>query len=696
MGCSIVWFRRDLRLEDNPALVAAARGGGSVVPVYIWCPNEEAQFHPGRVSRWWLKMSLMHLDQSLRALGVPLLILRTTDTLSALLNLIQSTGATQLFYNRLYDPISLVRDHKLKQQLIEKGYFVFNFNGDLLYESWQVYDENGNAFTRFNAFWEKCLNMPFDPEAPLLPPRKLVPSTGVLSSCTIEELGLETETEKTSNALLERAWSPGWSHADKALDRFLAGPLLEYAKQRKKVDGRNTSFLSPHIHFGELSVRKVFHLVRRKQTIWLRERKALAEESVNLFLRSIGLREYSRYLCFNFPFTHERPLLGNLRFFPWRPDEGLFKAWRQGRTGYPFVDAGMRQLWATGWLHNTVRVIVSSFYVKFLQLPWTWGMKYFWDTLLDADIECDILGWQYVSGSLPDGHELDRIENPQAEGCKYDPDGEYVRQWLPELTRMPTEWIHHPWNAPIAVLNAAGVELGINYPRPIVEKASAQERLQQALSVMWERDATARREEGLGDTLEIQGTGGPLHEKMVVPKVVVMNKSDPSVNPWSDQQVPCISTASSVPEATCVKNNFTSNLQISPSESEKVPTVATEANFDSLKKCEEQNQLLRIRPVSVESDEHSTAVSSSVRKSTDLESKPSAIPLWSQVADTDLETASEQAGLQSSVELFGQKRTLQSFNCTIPMVANKIEDEAESSVKYGWTRPTKRQARIDN
>ncbi|KAH9317749.1 hypothetical protein KI387_019518, partial [Taxus chinensis] len=665
------WFRRDLRLEDNPALLAAARGGGRVVPVYIWCPTEEARFHPGRVSRWWLKMSLMHLDQSLRVLGAPLLTIRATDTLSALLNLMHSTGATQLFYNRLYDPISLVRDYKLKQQLVEKGCSVFTFNGDLLYEAWQVYDENGHAFTRFDAFWEACLNMPFEPEAPLLPPRKLMPSSGAFSSCTIAELGLESEMEKTSNALLERAWSPGWSHADQTLDRFVLGPLLEYAKQRKMVDDLNTSLLSPYIHFGELSIRKVYHSVRRKQAIWSREGKTMAEESVNLFLRSIGLREYSRYLCFNFPFTHERPLLGNLRFFPWKPDEGLFKAWRQGRTGYPFVDAGMRQLWATGWLHNTIRSIVASFYIKFLQIPWTWGMKYFWDTLLDADIECDILGWQYVSGSLPDGHELDRFQNPQAEGCKYDPKGEYVRRWLPELARMPTQWIHHPWNAPIAVLIAAGVELGTNYPRPIVEKASAQKSLQQALSVMWEQDAAARREEGSVDMLEVRGTGGPLHEKMVVPKVVIMRKHDLSASSRSDQQVPSIPTASKVPEASCVKNHFVSNSQTSPRESQKVSRAVTEDNFDGLKKSEEQSHLLMLRLLTAENEEHSTAESSSARKSTIVGRKPSAIPPLSEFTNTDLEKATEQAGLQSSDDAYGQKHTLQLFNRTLPMVANK-------------------------
>jgi cryptochrome 2 len=181
-----------------------------------------------------------------------------------------------------------------------------------------------------------------------------------------------------------------------------------------KVDGSTTSFLSPYLHFGELSVRKIYQTVRMKQIQWAqKEENANIEESITLFLRSIGLREYSRYLCFNFPFTHERSLLGNLRHYPWRNDQAEFKVWRQGKTGYPLVDAGMRELWATGWMHNQTRVIAASFFVKVLLLPWTWGMKYFWDTLLDADLESDILGWQYISGSLPDGHELTRLDSPE-------------------------------------------------------------------------------------------------------------------------------------------------------------------------------------------------------------------------------------------------------------------------------------------
>lgn len=545
-GCSIVWFRRDLRVEDNPALAAGVRAG-AVVAVFVWAPEEEGHYYPGRVSRWWLKHSLAHLDSSLRSLGTCLITKRSTDSVSSLLEVVKSTGATQLFFNHLYDPLSLVRDHRTKEVLTAQGIAVRSFNADLLYEPWDVNDDHGRPFTTFAAFWERCLSMPYDPEAPLLPPKRII--SGDVSRCPSDALVFEDESEKGSNALLARAWSPGWSNADKALTTFINGPLIEYSKNRRKADSVTTSFLSPHLHFGEVSVRKVFHLVRIKQVLWANEGNKAGDESVNLFLKSIGLREYSRYLSFNHPYSHERPLLGHLKYFPWVVNEGYFKAWRQGRTGYPLVDAGMRELWATGWLHDRIRVVVSSFFVKVLQLPWRWGMKYFWDTLLDADLESDALGWQYISGTLPDGREFDRIDNPQFQGYKFDPNGEYVRRWLPELARLPTEWIHHPWNAPESVLQAAGIELGSNYPLPIVEIDAAKARLQQALSEMWQQEAASRAaiengiEEGLGDSSESTPIAFPQDIQMAENHEPLRHNPTTTIRRYEDQMVPSMTSS---------------------------------------------------------------------------------------------------------------------------------------------------------
>lgn len=545
-GCSIVWFRRDLRVEDNPALAAGVRAG-AVICVFIWAPEEEGHYYPGRVSRWWLKNSLAQLDSSLRSLGTCLITKRSTDSVSSLLEVVKSTGASQILFNHLYDPLSLVRDHRAKEVLTANGVSVRSFNADLLYEPWEVVDERGQPFTTFSSFWEKCLGMPFDPDAPLLPPKRII--SGDVSKCPSDTLVFEDESERGSNALLARAWSPGWSNADKALTTFINGALIEYAKNRRKADSATTSFLSPHLHFGEVSVRKAFHLVRIKQVSWANEGNTAGDESCNLFLKSIGLREYSRYMSFNHPYSHERPLLGHLKFFPWVVDEGYFKAWRQGRTGYPLVDAGMRELWATGWLHDRIRVVVSSFFVKVLQLPWRWGMKYFWDTLLDADLESDALGWQYITGTLPDAREFDRIDNPQFEGYKFDPNGEYVRRWLPELARLPTEWIHHPWDTPESVLQAAGVELGSNYPLPIVEIDAAKARLQEALTRMWELEAAHRAavengtEEGLGDSAETDPIEFPQDLQMDIDREPVRINNHSVINRrHEDQMVPSITS----------------------------------------------------------------------------------------------------------------------------------------------------------
>ncbi|XP_052190594.1 cryptochrome-1 [Diospyros lotus] len=534
---TIVWFRRDLRIEDNPALAAAARDG-SVFPVYIWCPKEEGQFYPGRVSRWWLKQSLAYLERSLRSLGAALVLIKAESTLDALLECINATGATKVVYNHLYDPPSLDRDHNIKQKLLELGISVQTYNGDLLYEPWEIYDEKGHAFTTFDAYWDKCLHMQMEPVSHL-PPWQLVPAAGRVENCSIEELGLEDESEKSSNALLGRGWSPGWSNADKALSDFVEQNLIDYSRERLKVSGNSTSLLSPYLHFGELSVRKVFHCVRMKQILWAKEENSFGKESAAIFLRAIGLREYSRYICFNFPFTHERSLLSNLKHFPWNADQTLFKAWRQGRTGYPLVDAGMRELWATGWIHNKIRVTVSSFCVKFLLLPWQWGMKYFWDTLLDADLESDILGWQYISGSLPDGHALGRLDSPEVQGFNFDPEGEYVRHWLPELARMPTDWIHHPWDAPLTILKAAGVELGLNYPKPIIDIEFARDHLTEAILTMREQELTTRAENSNGTSEEVVDNSDEIGSANI-PKVVLKERASCPANSSNDQKVPSI------------------------------------------------------------------------------------------------------------------------------------------------------------
>ncbi|XP_077212695.1 cryptochrome 1 [Tasmannia lanceolata] len=650
-GCSIVWFRRDLRVEDNPALAAGVRSG-AILAVFIWAPEEEGYFHPGRVSRWWLKHSLADLDSSLRSLGTSLITMKSTDSVSSLIEIVKSTGATQLFFNHLYDPLSLVRDHRAKELLTAQGIVVRSFNADLLYEPWEVNDAQGRPFSTFADFWNRYLSMPYDPAAPLLPPKRI--TSGDMSRCPCVTLVFEDESEKGSNALLARAWSPGWSNADKTLTTFINGPLIDYSANRKKADRAATSFLSPHLHFGELSVRKVFHLVRIKQVAWANEGNVEGEESVNLFLKSIGLREYSRYLSFNHPCSHERPLLAHLKFFPWVVDESYFKAWRQGRTGYPLVDAGMRELWATGWLHDRIRVVVSSFFVKVLQLPWRWGMKYFWDTLLDADLESDALGWQYISGTLPDGREFDRIDNPQFEGYKFDPNGEYVRRWLPELARLPTEWIHHPWNAPESVLQAAGVELGTNYPLPIVEISDAKARLEEALSEMWLQEAASRAaiengtEEGLGDSSESPPIAFPQELEMDVDHEPFGNNTTNATRRHEDQMVPTMTRSLRLDEED-------RSISSGTSREDSRPEVPSNINFnpETRREATIQGGLQTIENNTPQFSDiiglHNSSSSTEESSSSGRERESGVVPVWSPAGSMHSEQfVGEEIGLGGS------------------------------------------------
>jgi hypothetical protein len=264
-------------------------------------------------------------------------------------------------------------------------------------------------------------------------------------------------------------WQPGSAGAHRLLDDFVRGGRLKaFDHDRAKTDRQSTSRLSPHVHYGEISARHIYYVAKHAELEWARGGGG-GGTSVADFLRQLGYREYSRYLSFHFPFTHERSLLEHLRAVPWRFDQRLFKAWRQGRTGYPLVDAAMRELWGTGWMHNRMRVVAASFLVKNLLLPWQWGLKHYWDALLDADLESDALGWQYVAGCMADAHEFSYMIDQPTEAKRFDPDGRYVRRWLPVLARLPAKWIHQPWLAPESVLADAGVELGVNYPWPVME-----------------------------------------------------------------------------------------------------------------------------------------------------------------------------------------------------------------------------------
>ncbi|KAG2450020.1 hypothetical protein HYH02_000124 [Chlamydomonas schloesseri] len=487
---AVVWFRRDLRVDDNPALVAALAAAPNVIPVFIWAPEEEGQFQPGRCSRWWTKHSLVDLQQALAALGSRLVIRRSTDSTAALLQLVNELGAEAVFFNHLYDPISLMRDHDCKRGLAAAGVAHRTFNGDMLYEPWDVLDANKQPYSTFDDFWNSVRAMPVPPPFPVSAPASMPAVPASVPSMAITEVDwFFTAEQEASSDQLKFKWKPGVGGAIAELEHFLGERLSDFEHDRAKVDRDSTSRLSPWIHIGSISVRYIFYRVRQCQAEWLAG-GADRGRSCDDFLQQMGYREYSRYLAFHFPFIHERSLLRHLRACPWRIDQHAFKAWRQGQTGYPIVDAAMRQLWSSGWCHNRGRVVAASFLVKDLLLPWQWGLKHYWDAQIDADLECDALGWQYVSGGMTDAHPFSYMMDLETEARRFDPDGEYVRRWLPALSRLPTEYIHAPWKAPPSVLAAADVELGCNYPLPIISRGDAKANVDYACGVL-EKSAVA-------------------------------------------------------------------------------------------------------------------------------------------------------------------------------------------------------------
>ncbi|GLI62187.1 hypothetical protein VaNZ11_004772, partial [Volvox africanus] len=481
---AIMWFRRDLRVDDNPALVAALNASANVIPVFVWAPEEEGQFQPGRCSRWWTKHSLVDLQQALAALGSRLIIRRSTDSTAALLKVVAEVGAEAVFFNHLYDPISLMRDHDCKRGLTAAGVSHRTFNGDMLYEPWEILDSNKQPYSTFDDFWNSVRAMPVPPPFPVAAPAVMPPVLASVPSLTVTEVDwFFTAEQEASSDQLKFKWKPGVGGAIAELERFAMERLHAFEHDRAKVDRDSTSRLSPWVHIGSISVRYIFYRIRQCQAEWL----AIGVDrtrSCDDFLQQVGYREYSRYLSFHFPFIHERSLLRHLRACPWRIDQQAFKAWRQGQTGYPLVDAAMRQLWSSGWCHNRARVVAASFLVKDLLLPWQWGLKHYWDAQIDADLECDALGWQYVSGGMSDAHPFSYMMDLEKEARRFDPDGEYVRRWLPVLSRLPTEHIHAPWKASPQVLAAADVELGCNYPLPIISRNDAHANVKYACAVL--------------------------------------------------------------------------------------------------------------------------------------------------------------------------------------------------------------------
>ena len=462
----IVWFRNDLRLADHPALHAALQRGAPVLPVFIWAPDEEGEWPPGAASRWWLHHSLSALDVSLRGIGSRLII-RHGASIAELRRLTKESGAKTVLWNRRYEPAAIGRDTQLKSALTSEGLAIESFNAALLHEPWAIQNKAGKPFQVFTPYWKTCLAKD-DPPAPLPSPSSLLAPKCWPETTAVDALKLLPKINWSAG--MRAAWRPGELGAHASLRRFAAEAFANYTAERNRPDHTGTSRLSPHLHFGEISPRQVWQALKTgsaetspKQSSW-RDSQFLAE---------IGWREFAHHLLFHFPHTTREPLRPEFEKFPWRDDADFLSAWQTGHTGYPFVDAGLRQLWATGWMHNRVRMVVGSFLVKDLLVDWRAGARWFWDTLVDADLASNTLGWQWVSGCGADAAPYFRVFNPVSQGEKFDPHGDYVRRWIPELAKLPDKWIHRPFEAPAEVLHAAGVQLGESYPEPIVSHAIA-------------------------------------------------------------------------------------------------------------------------------------------------------------------------------------------------------------------------------
>lgn len=461
----ILWLRQDLRLKDHPALTAAVSVGAPLIPVFVLDDETPGTWAAGGASRWWLGLSLAALGESLSAAGSRL-ILRRGRTNEVLRTLVREAGATALYWTRGYEPWARSLEEELHAELAKSNVSCHRFPGALLFEPEKVKNKQGNPFRVYTPFSKTCFNLGVE-TTQQNEPKRLPPVPGGIASDDLEDWSLPPTSPDWAAGFSEY-WAPGEKGAEKALSRFIDKALRNYAENRDRPDRFGTSRLSPHLHFGEISPRGCWHAVQMAAAD-----QRIPERDAVSFLRELLWREFSHHLLFHWPDLPEAPFRDEFSAFPWEDDKAALQAWQRGQTGFPIVDAGMRELWHTGWMHNRVRMIAASFLIKHLRIHWRRGEEWFWDTLVDADLANNASGWQWVAGCGADAAPYFRIFNPMLQGGKFDPDGDYVRKWVPELSRMPAKHIHMPWEAPAAVLKDADVILGESYPLPIVDHAEA-------------------------------------------------------------------------------------------------------------------------------------------------------------------------------------------------------------------------------
>ena len=464
-GIIIWWVRRDLRLTDNPALEAALATGLKVLPVFVWAPDEEKPWSPGAASNWWLHHSLEKFSAELAA-SHSALIIRKGPTLAALRSIIQETRATHIVWNRLYEPAIIARDKAVKEALRKDGLDARSYSANLLFEPWTIKTQQEKPYQVFTPFY-RCCQTYGAPSTPRPAPKHLPKISKAPWSVKIDDLGLLPALDWADGMRTE--WTPGEAGARERLEAFEVEAVSAYKDDRDRPDFTGTSKLSPYLHFGEIGPRQV----------WYACHKAPQAEP---YLRQLYWREFAHHLIYHFPHTTDLPLRENFAKFPWKKDKKLLAIWERGKTGYPIVDAGMRELWRTGWMHNRVRMIVASVLVKDLLLPWQDGARWFWDTLVDADLANNSLGWQWAAGCGADAAPYFRIFNPVLQATKFDPEGIYVKKWLPALRDLPAPDVHRLFELPPPMLKRAGITLGDQYPGPVVDHGAARDAALEAYS----------------------------------------------------------------------------------------------------------------------------------------------------------------------------------------------------------------------
>jgi deoxyribodipyrimidine photo-lyase len=476
---AIVWFRRDLRLTDQAALAAAVASGAPVLPVFVLDDGKAGAWKAGGAARWWLHHSLTQLHAALRHHGTGL-VLRRGDSAEVILALAKEVDACAIHTGILPEPWERAADDAVAKHLKGTDCAFHRHQTVLLHDPDAITTQAGKPFGVFTPFANAFLrSVPIGTPAPA---PKRIKGADLPASEDISDWALRPTI--TWDAQFAGAWAPGEAGAAATLDRFLDEAVNGYDVGRNEVSKAGSSSLSPFLHWGEISPTQVWAATLR--TDHPHSAGAVA------YRRELIWREFAAHVLWHHPTVPEEPLRPEFKAFPWRRDPRALKAWQRGQTGVPIVDAGMRQLWSIGWMHNRVRMITASYLVKHLLVPWEDGQAWFWETLVDADLGNNSVNWQWVAGCGADAAPFFRIFNPVLQGTKFDPDGDYVRRWVPELTKLDTRFIHEPWAAPNTALAAAGIILGKTYPKPMIDLAEGRARALAAL-----RDTGGKRADQL-------------------------------------------------------------------------------------------------------------------------------------------------------------------------------------------------------